>query len=131
MRCRRKGHLLAELAVTGEGKRVLRMRHHAVLHIAADGQVSQQPGSSGPGLWHLSDWETETRDSAARYPVACACRRIHLVNIADVEAAAAAGKSSVVAAPVRPGQPCAVPVVGTSWQVPTWLQDLARFGSMP
>jgi hypothetical protein len=130
VRCRRKGHVLAELTVIGDGHRVLRMRHHAVLHIAANGEVSQQPGSSWPGLWHLSDWET--RNSAASCPVACACRRVHLVSVADIEAAVAAGKPSVVAAPVRPGQrslSCTMPVV--TGEQPIWLLELARFGSMP
>jgi hypothetical protein len=125
--CRRKGHVLAELAATEDGHRVLRMCNHAILHIAANGEVSQQPGSPGPGLWHLCDWET--RNSAASCPVACACRRVHLVSVADIEAAAAAGKRWVVAAPVRPGQPCAMPVV--TGEQPIWLLELARFGSMP
>jgi hypothetical protein len=129
VRCRRKGHVLAELAATGDGHRVLRMRHHAILHITADGQVGQQPGVPGPGLWHLSDWEA--RDSAASYPVACACRRVHLVSVADVEAATAAGQPSVAAAPMRSGQRCTMPVVADGGQIPGWLQDLARFGSVP
>jgi hypothetical protein len=103
------------------------MRHHAVLHIAPNGEVSQQPGSSGPGLWHLFDWET--RNSAASCPVACACRRVYLVSVADIEAADAAGKSWVTADPMRPGQPCAMPVV--TGEQPIWLLELARFGSIP
>jgi hypothetical protein len=101
VRCRRKGHVVAELAVTGEGRRFLRMRHHAVLLIAEDGSVRQQPQPSGVpsggGLWHEGDWETR----AASYPVTCACRRPCLVRTADIEAACAAGKSTVVAGPMR------------------------------
>jgi hypothetical protein len=99
--CRRKGHVLAELAVTGEGQRVLRMRHHAVLLISEDGHVQQQrlpPGvPSGGGLWHSHDWE----DRSVSYPVTCACRRPHLVVVADIEAADTTGKPRVTADPMR------------------------------
>ena len=101
VRCPRKGHVLAELAPGGDGRRVLRMRHHAVLLIAEDGSVAQQhlpPGTpSGGGLWHSADWETR----AASYPVTCPCRRPHLVNVVDIEAAETAGKSTVLASPMR------------------------------
>jgi hypothetical protein len=101
VRCPRKGHVLAELAAGGDGRRVLRMRHHAVLFIAEDGSAAQQhlpPGTpSGGGLWHSHDWETR----AASYPVTCACRRPCLVVTADIEAADTAGKSTVVAGPMR------------------------------
>jgi len=125
--CRRKGHVLAELAVTAQGQRVLRMRHHTVLLIDEEGRVN--PGNRAPGepLWHLCDWET--RNSAASCPVACACRRVYLVSVADIEAADAVGKSWVTADPMRSGQPCATPVV--TGEQPIWLLELARFGSMP
>jgi hypothetical protein len=99
VRCRRKGHVLAELAAGGDGRRVLRMRHHAVLMIDEDGRVHQQPRRpgvpSGGGLWHSADWETREPG----YPVTCPCLRPYLVSTADIEAAMP--ETTVIAAPMR------------------------------
>jgi hypothetical protein len=105
VRCRRKGHVLAELAATGEGGRVLRMRHHAVLLIGEDGRVRQQPGvHGGDPLWHSLPWPPP--GGAAAYPeyfltVSCACGAPYVVNAADLEAASVNSVTAVIADPMR------------------------------
>jgi hypothetical protein len=119
VRCRRKGHVLAELSAGVYGQRVLRMHHHSVLSIERDGQVRQvrlPPGLAGgpPLTWEetlsgprdtsngpYEPWPVTDPDGIAIYPVACACGRPHLVSVADLAAAAASGEPVVIAAPMR------------------------------
>jgi hypothetical protein len=108
VRCRRKGHVLAELAVTGDGQRVLRVCHHLVLLIDEDGQVKPGNRVPGPPLWHSHDWEaraanlvTVPHSAPPGFPASCACKRPHLVSAADIEAAVVAGEPVVITGPMR------------------------------
>jgi hypothetical protein len=90
-RCRHKGHVLAELLITG-GRRaaVVRGRGDPRGALAdAAGEIARLDQGEGLG------------GEGASHRVTCACGRPHLVREADLETARVAGEPVVIIDPMR------------------------------